>query len=149
MLICKCFSYQVPKEVGKVSAESSTFVEPIANRKDGIQAMFSRQTQAQSSPTKESSKKRKRNSSSSPSRSLTKSSSDLVEMNDQTPEKLKISAIGEDKEVLSSASGVRIISSTLAAFSACFQIVLTETAHQIASPTRSTKSPSKVKSCFL
>ncbi|KAJ7216202.1 hypothetical protein B0H12DRAFT_992514, partial [Mycena haematopus] len=36
-------SYQVPKEVGKVGTESSTFIEPVANRKDGIQAMFTKQ----------------------------------------------------------------------------------------------------------
>lgn len=53
-------SYQVPKEVGKVGAESSKFIEPIANRKDGIQAMFSRQKEGQMSPKKGSSSKRKR-----------------------------------------------------------------------------------------
>lgn len=41
-------SYQVPKEVGKVGTESSTFIEPVSNRKDGIQAMFSKQVQKQS-----------------------------------------------------------------------------------------------------
>ncbi|GLB44099.1 putative SOS response associated peptidase (SRAP) [Lyophyllum shimeji] len=35
--------YQVPKEVGKVGTESATFIEPIAKRKDGIQAMFFKQ----------------------------------------------------------------------------------------------------------
>ncbi|KAG5638404.1 hypothetical protein H0H81_000181 [Sphagnurus paluster] len=35
--------YQVPKEVGKVGTESSTFIEPVASRKDGIRAMFSQQ----------------------------------------------------------------------------------------------------------
>ncbi|CAL1698021.1 unnamed protein product [Somion occarium] len=39
-LIC----YPVPKEVGKVGTESPTFIEPIAERKDGIQAMFAKQT---------------------------------------------------------------------------------------------------------
>lgn len=39
-----CGSYQVPKEVGKVGTESPTFIEPIAERKDGIQAMFARQS---------------------------------------------------------------------------------------------------------
>jgi hypothetical protein len=63
-------SYQVPKEVGKVGTESRTFIEPIANRKDGIQAMFSRQKQAQSSPTKNTSQKRKRSSSPSTSRTI-------------------------------------------------------------------------------
>ncbi|KAI0742758.1 hypothetical protein C8Q80DRAFT_1190615 [Daedaleopsis nitida] len=36
--------YQVPKEVGKVGIESPIFIEPIAERKDGIQAMFARQS---------------------------------------------------------------------------------------------------------
>jgi hypothetical protein len=40
-------SYQVPKEVGKVGTESPTFIEPVSNRKDGIQAMFMKQTQSQ------------------------------------------------------------------------------------------------------
>ncbi|KAG2121299.1 hypothetical protein DEU56DRAFT_834321 [Suillus clintonianus] len=35
--------YQVPKEVGKVGAESPTFVQPVATRKDGIEAMFAKQ----------------------------------------------------------------------------------------------------------
>jgi putative SOS response-associated peptidase YedK len=59
--------YQVPKEVGKVGTESPTFIEPIANRKDGIQAMFLRQKQVQTSRVREP-PKRKRSSSSSPSR---------------------------------------------------------------------------------
>ena len=37
----------MPKEVGKVGTESSTFIEPIMKRKDGIKAMFSKQKQAQ------------------------------------------------------------------------------------------------------
>ena len=52
------YSYQVPKEIGKVGAESPTFIEPIANRKDGIQAMFSKQRQSEKSGVK-----RKRRSS--------------------------------------------------------------------------------------
>ncbi|TFK20438.1 DUF159-domain-containing protein [Coprinopsis marcescibilis] len=48
--------YQVPKEVGKIGTESSTFIEPVANRKDGIQAMFAKQQNPQTaSPTKASS----------------------------------------------------------------------------------------------
>lgn len=35
--------YPVPKEVGKVGAESPAFVEPLAARRDGIEAMFARQ----------------------------------------------------------------------------------------------------------
>ncbi|KXN83162.1 hypothetical protein AN958_01763 [Leucoagaricus sp. SymC.cos] len=37
--------YQVPQEVGRVGTESPTYIEPIASRKDGIQAMFSKQKQ--------------------------------------------------------------------------------------------------------
>ncbi|KAI0077670.1 DUF159-domain-containing protein [Panus rudis PR-1116 ss-1] len=36
--------YQVPKEVGKVGTESPTFIQPITERKDGIQAMFAKQS---------------------------------------------------------------------------------------------------------
>ncbi|KAG6813542.1 hypothetical protein H0H92_009934 [Tricholoma furcatifolium] len=54
--------YQVPKEMGKVGTESPSFIEPISARKDGIQAMFSKQTQQakaklQSSPKSSSSTK--------------------------------------------------------------------------------------------
>ncbi|TFK80769.1 DUF159-domain-containing protein [Polyporus arcularius HHB13444] len=55
-LVC----YAVPKEVGKIGTDSPTFVEPIAERKDGIQAMFAKQTlkdtrtSAKSSPRKRS-----------------------------------------------------------------------------------------------
>lgn len=38
--------YAVPKEVGKVGVQSPTFIEPVQNRKDGIEAMFSRQAKA-------------------------------------------------------------------------------------------------------
>jgi hypothetical protein len=38
-------SYQVPKEVGKIGTESAAFIEPISQRKDGIQAMFAKQSQ--------------------------------------------------------------------------------------------------------
>jgi hypothetical protein len=34
----------VPAEVGKVGVESPTFIEPVQKRKDGIEAMFMRQT---------------------------------------------------------------------------------------------------------
>ena len=66
-------SYAVPKEVGKVGVQSPTFIEPVEKRKDGIQAMFSRQAKAaQQSPrdstpptaTAAGSGKRKRESSS-------------------------------------------------------------------------------------
>lgn len=40
--------YQVPQDVGKVGTESSTFIEPISQRKDGIQAMFAKQASQES-----------------------------------------------------------------------------------------------------
>ncbi|KAJ7778414.1 hypothetical protein B0H16DRAFT_1503432 [Mycena metata] len=49
---CPLDCYQVPKEVGKVGTESSTFIEPVANRKDGIQAMFNKQKQTQAATPK-------------------------------------------------------------------------------------------------
>jgi len=39
-------SYAVPKEVGKVGVQSPTFIEPVRKRKDGIEAIFSRQAKA-------------------------------------------------------------------------------------------------------
>ncbi|KAI0324889.1 DUF159-domain-containing protein [Cubamyces sp. BRFM 1775] len=48
-LVC----YQVPKEAGKIGTESPTFIQPIQERKDGIQALFARQQQGiTSSPSK-------------------------------------------------------------------------------------------------
>ncbi|KAH9964931.1 hypothetical protein BC827DRAFT_1186316 [Russula dissimulans] len=38
--------YAVPSEVGKVGTESPTFIEPVQKRKDGIEAMFMRQSKA-------------------------------------------------------------------------------------------------------
>ncbi|KAI0351590.1 DUF159-domain-containing protein [Trametes cingulata] len=46
-LVC----YQVPKEVGKIGTDSPTFIQPIQERKDGIQAMFAKQ-QATSTQSK-------------------------------------------------------------------------------------------------
>ncbi|KAJ7596937.1 hypothetical protein C8J56DRAFT_918713 [Mycena floridula] len=54
--------YQVPKEVGKVGNESSTFIEPAINR---IQAMFSKQKQSHP-PIASSSTKPKRKRSTTP-----------------------------------------------------------------------------------
>lgn len=41
----------MPKEVGKIGTESPTFVQPVQDRKDGIQAMFAKQQKQQSQPT--------------------------------------------------------------------------------------------------
>ncbi|KZT68101.1 DUF159-domain-containing protein [Daedalea quercina L-15889] len=51
--------YQVPKEVGKVGTESPTFIQPVAGRKDGIEAMFAKQAAVSSSqPSKNAKRKR-------------------------------------------------------------------------------------------
>ena len=52
-LVC----YAVPKEVGKIGRESSTFIEPVSKRKDGIEAMFAKQKQKK--PTEEEKGKEK------------------------------------------------------------------------------------------
>jgi hypothetical protein len=38
--LLQCGSYAVPQEVGKVGTESASFVHPVAERKDGIDAFF-------------------------------------------------------------------------------------------------------------
>ncbi|TFK48308.1 DUF159-domain-containing protein [Heliocybe sulcata] len=53
--------YQVPKEVGKIGTESPSFIQPVSQRKDGIESMFAKQKQSQAS------NKLKRKRSSSPS----------------------------------------------------------------------------------
>jgi len=53
--------------VGKVGTESATFIEPVANRKDGIQAMFSKQVSTSSAkPTHTTKTRLKRSRSPSP-----------------------------------------------------------------------------------
>ncbi|KAF8840337.1 DUF159-domain-containing protein [Paxillus ammoniavirescens] len=69
--------YQVPKEVGKVGTESAKFIEPIANRQDGIQAMFAKQRSRHA----EASVKRKR--SPSPSSSTLRKVTDGAEPDDK------------------------------------------------------------------
>jgi hypothetical protein len=59
------FSYRVPKEVGKVDAESPSFIEAIAERPDGIKAMFAKRASSSTSQKKDAiaqgnGKKRKR-----------------------------------------------------------------------------------------
>ncbi|KAL0573329.1 hypothetical protein V5O48_008627 [Marasmius crinis-equi] len=60
------FSYQVPKEVGKVGTESPSYIVPISQRKDGIQAMFSKQKLSQSKNPEPKSSPIKRKRSPSP-----------------------------------------------------------------------------------
>jgi hypothetical protein len=85
--ILNVFSYRVPKEVGKVGTESPTFIEPIANRKDGIQAMFLRQQETQKSPVTTTLQKRAR--SASPSASHTIKSGALVKTEMHSSKKLR------------------------------------------------------------
>ena len=60
-------SYAVPQEVGRVGVESPTFIEPVEKRKDGIEALFSRQTAKGTTPASSPQRgKRKRESSSPP-----------------------------------------------------------------------------------
>ncbi|OBZ74570.1 hypothetical protein A0H81_05405 [Grifola frondosa] len=54
-LVC----YQVPKEVGKIGTESPSFIEPIAERKDGIQAMFTQQHGTKTSPSPPKAKRKR------------------------------------------------------------------------------------------
>lgn len=80
-------SYAVPTEVGKVGTESPSFIEPITSRKDGIQAMFSKQRQ--DSPTKSqatvaSPTKRRRESSISPPPQRVDQDSSLVSSSQAT-----------------------------------------------------------------
>ncbi|KAH9177298.1 DUF159-domain-containing protein [Lactarius sanguifluus] len=42
--------YAVPQEVGRVGVESPTFIEPVEKRKDGIEALFTRQAASSASP---------------------------------------------------------------------------------------------------
>ncbi|KAF8200355.1 hypothetical protein BJ912DRAFT_948849 [Pholiota molesta] len=60
--------YAVSKEVGKVGTESPSFIKPVAERRDGIKAMFSKQATASPSKTPTTSQKRKSETSPSPSR---------------------------------------------------------------------------------
>jgi len=76
--------YPVPKEVGKVGAESSTFIVPISNRKDGIHAMFSKQKQKQSLHDK-----RKRSSSAAPVIDLTLEAEDSTQKTEPLSKKRK------------------------------------------------------------
>ena len=60
-------SYQVPKEVGKVGTESPTFIQPVAGRKDGIQAMFAKQAASLSSQQSKGAKRKRSASPEAPS----------------------------------------------------------------------------------
>ncbi|KAK1225968.1 hypothetical protein PQX77_011036 [Marasmius sp. AFHP31] len=75
--------YQVPKEVGKVGTESPSYIVPVSQRKDGIEAMFSKQKQSQSRQPEAGGPPVKRKRSSSPQlKSESQRSDDEVEIVD-------------------------------------------------------------------
>ena len=82
--------YAVPKEVGKVGTESETFIEPVNRRKDGIEAMFSRQKQkdieTKSSPsTPEKAAQTQKNSNPPESRKRTRATVDEHQERHRSP----------------------------------------------------------------
>ncbi|KAG2363997.1 hypothetical protein BDR07DRAFT_1355727 [Suillus spraguei] len=79
-LIC----YQVPKEVGKVGTESPAFVQPVATRKDGIEAMFAKQRTKQDG-NKEGIKRKR-----SPSPVISSVQSKPARKEDENHKKLKV-----------------------------------------------------------
>ncbi|EKM52586.1 uncharacterized protein PHACADRAFT_149369 [Phanerochaete carnosa HHB-10118-sp] len=116
-------SYPVPKEVGKVGEESPTFIQPLAARPDGIQAMFARQTakalpssSGSSQQTKAEAKtptKRKRSASpvpqkmpstSSPKKSQSKSNS---EVKDEEGHVKEVVDLCEDQEEVKEEEDVK------------------------------------------
>ncbi|KAJ3838110.1 hypothetical protein F5878DRAFT_661493 [Lentinula raphanica] len=84
--------YPVPKEVGKIGTESSSYILPISERKDGIEAMFSRQKQASTSTKKSSSPptaKRKRDSERRERTLIKEDSDDEIEILEHPPPSVK------------------------------------------------------------
>jgi hypothetical protein len=71
--------------VGKVGTESPTFIEPVAQRKDGIKAMFAKQT---TSPTKYSINELPQQLPPSPS--ARKRKHEEASMEERTDEKMKL-----------------------------------------------------------
>ncbi|CCM03223.1 uncharacterized protein FIBRA_05348 [Fibroporia radiculosa] len=82
--------YQVPKEVGKVGTESPTFVQPISERKDGIQAMFAKQKDTSSQVS------RKRRRGEKPPKKNTESVKDAA---DASSSMQKVNVWEDDSEV--------------------------------------------------
>ncbi|KZS89378.1 DUF159-domain-containing protein [Sistotremastrum niveocremeum HHB9708] len=67
--------YQVPKEMGKVGTESPAFIEPVSERKDGIESMFKKQIAR--SPSKNT-----KSPPSSPTKREEKMKSEVIEIDD-------------------------------------------------------------------
>ena len=93
-------SYQVPKEVGKVGTESASFIEPITNRKDGIEAMFSKQKILSSQPSSSLGKREYDSFCSPPRLSKELESSDLKQ-NPSSPGKRSKSNHNDERETVS------------------------------------------------
>jgi len=86
--------YQVPKEVGKVGTESATFIEPVSQRKDGIQAMFAKQKGGSSTVTSPVKGKKRQLDESPPS------SRGLPHENDnKKPKTEKVNAWEDDSDI--------------------------------------------------
>lgn len=45
-------SYPVPQEVGKVGNESASFIHPVSERKDGLESLFRKQKEQNTSSSK-------------------------------------------------------------------------------------------------
>jgi hypothetical protein len=87
----------VPKEVGKVGTESDKFIEPVAEREDGIKAMFAKQKTrpalAKDSNSPEKVHKRKRNEE------ATEDTEDTTEPLSKQPKVEKIDAWEDEDSV--------------------------------------------------
>jgi hypothetical protein len=112
----------VQKEVGKVGTESPTFIEPIANRKDGIQAMFSRQKRAQSSSAKNTPQKRKRSASPSTSRTIKPS----VPVETEVPSSKKLKEDQDEVVICLDHSPTPVCSSTVPNPRQCIRSLLAQ-----------------------
>jgi len=88
--------YQVPKEVGKVGTESITFIQPIAERKDGIEAMFARQ---KGGSTSQAPSPAKRKRSLSPPVKVSKAQRTEDEPADAKPKAEKVNAWEDSSDI--------------------------------------------------
>jgi len=98
--------YQVPKEVGRVGTESASFIEPITNRKDGIEAMFSKQKVLPSQPSS-SLGKREYDSTCSPPRQSKELESSRLKLNSSSPGKRSKSDHNDETEIAKSHNSPR------------------------------------------
>ena len=98
------FSYAVPKEVGKVGTDSPSYVLPVSKRKDGIEAMFSKQREkakARSAPAFASTPGKSAGTTSSVSSSVGKGkrkADDNTEVSAQLGSSSPVSAVARNSE---------------------------------------------------